>query len=708
MTMTSSPPMRTSPIVMTVFSGLNVRLASLYGSVIRSTSCTPSSTSSSRGSPCAIAADRADHGPQRARRAVHVESHLHELRDHALDLLVGRAFLHDHNHDVPASCYRHRSPPALRDRLVTAPRGRCVSPPTAGLPLCRRRPSIVMGRLRDPLEPPRLVDDALEQPRDRVVVERAPVRRAWTCVEHLPLAVGLVDLQAERVLDLADLQRARRALVQQARRAARRARRCGSRSRRSSRAVRRSARVPFSHRTYPLDARRRDRRHRPRSRRPAHERAADDRRIGDPADVCGHVLGPRDPEAERDRQRRVRPHARRPARRTSSASRVARAGDAQPRDDVQEPAAELRRPRAIRSSVVVGLRRKIGSSPAATQGGRERRRPPRAADRAPARRPRRRSAARVGERLQPHAHDRVRVGEQDDRRRRRRDRIAPPGRARPAASRRRAARVRSRAGSPGRRPADPRTARRPRCTSAPARSTARRTSADRSAGRGRRPSRRSPAPSGCLRRKRGEGVSDPRHAHAPPTARPRAASARVTDLHVLVAASGQVHEHDGLPARAPARASAGARPRAPTRAPAGCLRRGRATGRPRAPASSSDVDVLGPPPRVQPGVLRSDRRVVEPGRDRVRAARCCPPRPAAPRCACPAGRPGCRRRIARRAGPARCLRPPASTPIRRTSGIVDERVEDAHGVAAAADAGQRRRRAGGRAGRGTARAPPRR
>ena len=50
MTMTSSPPMRTSPLANTVSSGLKVRLASLYGSLMRSTSCTPSSISISRGS----------------------------------------------------------------------------------------------------------------------------------------------------------------------------------------------------------------------------------------------------------------------------------------------------------------------------------------------------------------------------------------------------------------------------------------------------------------------------------------------------------------------------------------------------------------------------------------------------------------------------------------------------------------------------------
>jgi hypothetical protein len=43
-----------SPIDTTLFSGLNVRLASLYGSVMRSTSCTPSSTSSRRGSPARL------------------------------------------------------------------------------------------------------------------------------------------------------------------------------------------------------------------------------------------------------------------------------------------------------------------------------------------------------------------------------------------------------------------------------------------------------------------------------------------------------------------------------------------------------------------------------------------------------------------------------------------------------------------------------
>ena len=60
-TMTSSPPMRTSSMVTTVPSGLNVRLASLYGSVIRRTSCTPSMTSINAGSTlCAPTTPRTD------------------------------------------------------------------------------------------------------------------------------------------------------------------------------------------------------------------------------------------------------------------------------------------------------------------------------------------------------------------------------------------------------------------------------------------------------------------------------------------------------------------------------------------------------------------------------------------------------------------------------------------------------------------------
>ena len=129
-------------MVMTVSSGLNVRLASLYGSVMRTHLVHAVEHLEQRGSPVASAADGADDRAARAGGPVHVEAHLHQLRDHALNLLFGRALLHHHDHGV----LRHSCPSEFTDVLL---------------------------RRGSPLEPPRLVDDALEQPRDRVVVERA-------------------------------------------------------------------------------------------------------------------------------------------------------------------------------------------------------------------------------------------------------------------------------------------------------------------------------------------------------------------------------------------------------------------------------------------------------------------------------------------------------------------------------------------------------
>ena len=158
MTMTSSPPMRTSPTVTTVLSGLKVRLASLYGSEIRTTSCTPSSISISpaSGCPCPTApstvrvtpVDRWTSMPISTRRATTL-----------LDLRFGRPLFHHDNHDVPPS-ERSQIDPAAADSS-SASRS--------------RRPSLAV---HDPaLEPARFVDDPLEQPGDRVGAERALGRR---------------------------------------------------------------------------------------------------------------------------------------------------------------------------------------------------------------------------------------------------------------------------------------------------------------------------------------------------------------------------------------------------------------------------------------------------------------------------------------------------------------------------------------------------
>ena len=148
MTITSSPPMRTSPTVTTVSSGLKVRLASLYGSEMRSTSCTPSSISISPVSGLPLP-DGAEHRARDAGRAVHVHAHLDEARDDLFDLRFGRPFFHHYDHGFCRLQYLlHRSCSAV--------------PAVARASSCTTRRSSA----------PRFVDDALEQPRDRVGPER--------------------------------------------------------------------------------------------------------------------------------------------------------------------------------------------------------------------------------------------------------------------------------------------------------------------------------------------------------------------------------------------------------------------------------------------------------------------------------------------------------------------------------------------------------
>ena len=85
MTITSSPPMRTSPTVTTVLSGLKVRLASLYGSEMRThlVHAVEHLDQPGIGPPLS---DRAEHRPGHAGRPMDVHAHLHETRDDLLDL----------------------------------------------------------------------------------------------------------------------------------------------------------------------------------------------------------------------------------------------------------------------------------------------------------------------------------------------------------------------------------------------------------------------------------------------------------------------------------------------------------------------------------------------------------------------------------------------------------------------------------------------
>src|SRR5262249_14132098 len=84
----------------------------------------------------------------------------------------------------------------------------CLPPPPRRCGSRPRRAFIqnsVVFFLGDPsLEPPRLVDDSLEQPRDRIGAERPFRGDASHVVEHLLLAIRLVNLDAQFLLEAAD------------------------------------------------------------------------------------------------------------------------------------------------------------------------------------------------------------------------------------------------------------------------------------------------------------------------------------------------------------------------------------------------------------------------------------------------------------------------------------------------------------------------
>ena len=66
-----------------------------------------------------------------------------------------------------------------------------------------------------PFEPARLVDDPLEEAGHRLAAERPFRGDASDVRQHFLLAVGLIDLDALRLLQAADLADAARPLVQQ-------------------------------------------------------------------------------------------------------------------------------------------------------------------------------------------------------------------------------------------------------------------------------------------------------------------------------------------------------------------------------------------------------------------------------------------------------------------------------------------------------------
>ena len=139
MTMTSSPPIRTSSMTTTVPSGLNVRLASLYGSVMRSDFV----HAVHHLNQCRIHFVRSHHtedGAVDARRSVHVHARVDQRRDDLLDLRLGRALFHHHHHGYRSSpfpaclCAVARS--MRRASSMMRSNTRTMASPSSGLPVC--------------------------------------------------------------------------------------------------------------------------------------------------------------------------------------------------------------------------------------------------------------------------------------------------------------------------------------------------------------------------------------------------------------------------------------------------------------------------------------------------------------------------------------------------------------------------------------------
>ena len=342
MTITSSPPMRRSPIVMMVSSAWKVRLASLYGCVMR-THLVHAGHQLDQPRVDLAAADHAEHDARGAGRPVHVHAEFDELRDHRFDFRVTRPFLHYDNHDLISAFRFQISDFVLRYLFFV----------------------ILLVVLRvafrfDALNAARFVHDAFVQPRHRVAVERPAERFVHLphVRDHRGLARRLVDRPAE--LDASTGRRCRRTA-----RGCRAGERSPRRSCRSPRAARRGSVPQPSH--VPLHFVQQSR---------------------------ATVRAPRSPSPARCRRPPRRPTARSSARvraarcRSPSASGIrvsdltrsasSRADSSTVSRTPVTPSREIpyRNPlpssdaRRIRSTVVVGLNRKIVSIPASAKAAR--------------------------------------------------------------------------------------------------------------------------------------------------------------------------------------------------------------------------------------------------------------------------------------------------------------------------------------------------
>src|SRR5688572_16063090 len=187
---TSSPPIRTSSIVTIVSSGLKVRLARLYGSEMRSTSCTPSRISMSSFSTLCAPTTPSTVRVAPEDRCTSMPSSISLAMTESICASVARSFM---------------------TTTMAVLRGTPQGAPYVALP------QFIPLRARLALGATRFIDDAFENPDDRFGGERTSQlrRRLADAAEHLRFAFRLIDRQARLVLQASHFNGTRHAHVEQ-------------------------------------------------------------------------------------------------------------------------------------------------------------------------------------------------------------------------------------------------------------------------------------------------------------------------------------------------------------------------------------------------------------------------------------------------------------------------------------------------------------
>src|ERR1041385_2126734 len=164
----------------TLFSGRNVRLESLNGSLMRTTSCTPSNSSNSRGSMVST-------GPITPRMVCSEPEERWTSKPRRTSSAVTRSML------VSSVCF-------------------CMTM-TMGSPLDGLKPVLHVARFA--LHAARLVDDSFKKTPHSGGIERA-LGRALDVQQHVLFPLRRVDRQSEDAFELADLDCVLGALIEQA------------------------------------------------------------------------------------------------------------------------------------------------------------------------------------------------------------------------------------------------------------------------------------------------------------------------------------------------------------------------------------------------------------------------------------------------------------------------------------------------------------